>query len=139
MLAIVIEEIIMQKRKLASTGLETDGTFDLSPKETEQFAKFVGNADPGWYIVAIRPSGVNMEGPYILSDACPQQDRTPSPAYLFKAPEDGHVLRGLLQKTIPGELTFSFDVEDGEIMGGNFNVDGEVFAILRPGDKWRND
>ena len=132
----------MQKRPLPGTGnglaaLATDGTFDLSPMETEQFKKLAGEADPGWYVVAIRPSGVNMEGPFALSTACQHQKNTRGPAYLFKAPEDSHVLRSLLQQNIEGELTFSFDEEDGEIREGNFNVDGDIFAMLRIGDKWR--
>ena len=134
-----IKESIMEKRHLPGTDPDpmSDGTFDMSPLETKQFKKLVYQARPGWYVVAIRPSGVNMEEASSLSDACDRQKNTCGPAYLFKAPEDSFALKVLLD--IRDELTFSFDVEDGEIREGNFHVDGEVHAILRPGDKWRKE
>ena len=132
----------MEKRQLAGTDDSADGTFDLTPLETQQFAEAIAAAEPGWTVVTIRPTGINLEGPFDLSKACTRQAATRGYAYLFNIPPDGHVLKTLLQGKAKDndEITFSFDVEDGEIREGNFSLNGgeQILAIIHPGTwKWR--
>ena len=134
----------MERDKLPKhSNIMLDGCFDMTPLETFQFIEAIRKADPGWNIVAIRPSGINIEGPYVFSAACERHSKTHSSSYLFKVPENTEALFSLVKELytpfVKEDLIFSFDVEGGEIKEVNFNNDGEVIAIIHPGRwEWRS-
>jgi hypothetical protein len=83
---------------------------------------------------------VNIEDGLTLSAASVCQRETRGTTFLFRVPEDTHVLDSLLANVVKptDELYFSFDVIGGYIAGGNFSMDGEVVVIIHPGTwGWR--